>query len=106
MSHFTFVITAHKSFPLAKRCIESIQAQLGSFSFSTLYVDDCSGYNKAEIRQLEKWLQLINGELIVLPSRHYQIGALAKVIPRIQSPDSIVCLVDGDDYLLCHALKT
>ena len=106
MMHFTFIITAHRSFAFAKQCIESIQAQIGSFSFSALYVDDCSGYNKTDIQQLEEWLALINGKLILLPFRHYQIGALAKAIPMIQSPDSIVCLVDGDDYLLSHALQT
>lgn len=104
--HFTFVITARLSLHLAKRCIESIQSQLGSFSISVLYVDDCSSYTDQEIRRLEELLKSVNGELILLPSRHYQIGALSKAIPYIQSRDSIVCLIDGDDYLLSHALST
>ncbi len=157
---------------LAKLCIESIQAQLGSFQFSTLYIDDCSGYTPTETKLLEKWLSLANGrgsckttvpqkiddfdansqgqqtgsegargradetmpewageearrelalkgrfsgahefcnclgKLVCLTERHYQIGALSKAIPLIACPDDIVCLVDGDDYLLPHALQT
>lgn len=104
--NFAFVITSRCTLPHARRCLESIQAQLGGFSFSVFYVDDASGYNLEEIAQLKRWLEPVKGELILLESRHYQIGSLSKAIPRIQCPDSIVCLVDGDDYLLSHALQT
>ncbi len=103
---FTFVITGHRSLPFAKRCIESIQAQLGTFSFSSLYVDDCSNYSAAEIINLQQLLKTIHGELLLLQARHYQIGALSKAIPMIESPYTVVCLIDGDDYLLSHAIQT
>ena len=103
---FSFVITAHRSLHYAKRCIESIRSQIGGFSFSTLYVDDSSTYSPGEILELESLLKTINGELQILQNRHYQIGALSKAIPKIKSPDSIICLIDGDDYLLSHALQT
>lgn len=103
---FIFVITGRCALPFAKRCIESIQAQLGNFPCSALYVDDASDYSKTEILHLQKMLKAINGKLISLNTRHYQIGALSKALPMIQSPNSIVCLVDGDDYLLSHAVQT
>jgi glycosyltransferase involved in cell wall biosynthesis len=103
---FYFVITGHKMLGLAKQCIESLQAQLGSFRFSTLYIDDCSGYTPTEIKLLENWLSLSNGKLVSLTERHFQIGSLSKAIPLIACPDDIVCLVDSDDYLLPHALQT
>lgn len=103
---FFFVITGHRALPLAKMCIESILAQLGSFSYSAFYVDDTSNYSEKEIEYLQGLLKCIHGELILLKTRHYQIGSLSKAIPLISSPDSIVCLVDGDDYLLSHALQT
>lgn len=101
---FVFVITSRRTLALAQQCIESIQVQKGSFS--AIYVDDSSGYADSEIRELKELLRSINGELILLETRHYQIGALSKAIPMIKSPNSIVCLVDGDDYLLAHALQT
>ena len=102
---FTFVITSRRGLPFAKRCIESIQAQLGGFSFSAIYVDDSSHYSEAEIDSLQRLVKTINGELLLLQTRHYQIGSLSKAIPMIKSPDHVVCLVDGDDYLLSHAIQ-
>jgi glycosyltransferase involved in cell wall biosynthesis len=103
---FVFVITARRSLSLAKMCIESIQAQLSSHSVSAMYVDDASGYSLAEIKQLQGLLKCIRGQLVLLKTRHYQIGSLSKTIPMIQDSDTIVCLIDGDDYLLVHALQT
>jgi len=103
---FVFVITGRQSLPLAKMCIESIQAQLGNFPYSAIYVDDNSGYSSTEIEILGHLLKKIKGELVLLQTRHYQIGSISKAIPLIRSPDSIVCLVDGDDYLLSHAIQT
>lgn len=103
---FVFVITSHRTISYAEQCLESIQAQLGTFRPRVIYVDDASEYTNLEISTLQEWLKSTNGELLLLKSRHFQIGALSKAIPRIQSPTTIVCLVDGDDYLLPHALKT
>ena len=103
---FTFVITGHRSVLFAKSCIESIQAQLGGFPFSSVYVDDASNYSEEDIIKLQNLLKTINGELLLLKTRHYQIGALSKAIPLITSPDTVVCLIDGDDYLLSHAVQT
>jgi hypothetical protein len=103
---FVFVITGRHALPFAKMCVGSIKAQLGSFSTSAIYVDDHSNYDSLQLNELRCCLQSINGELLVLKSRHYQIGALSQAIPLIRSPEAIVCLVDGDDYLLSHALET
>jgi hypothetical protein len=75
---FVFVITSHRTLPYAKRCIESIQAQLGSFPLSAFYVDDTSSYTDVEIRELKRLLEPIRGELILLQSRHYQIDLFQK----------------------------
>lgn len=103
---FNFIITGHQSLHFAQMCIDSIKCQLGSFQFSSYYVDDASQYSQADKSKLEKMLESINGQLTLLPNRHYQIGALSKIIPTIKSLDSVVCLIDGDDYLLSHALQT
>lgn len=103
---FSFIITSHRTLPYAKQCIESIRAQLGSFPLSIRYVDDASGYTESELQELRQLLSGPEDELLTLTSRHYQIGSLSKAVPRIKSPDSIVCLVDGDDYLLSHALAS
>jgi glycosyltransferase involved in cell wall biosynthesis len=105
-NRFVFVITGHKTLSLTKQCIDSIRAQLGSFEFLTFYMDDCSNYSLTEIELLEKWLSQANGRLFSLKERHFQIGALSKGIPLIDSDNDIVCLVDSDDYLLPHALQT
>ena len=73
---------------------------------SAFYVDDTSQYSKEEVEKLKRWLKAINGKLVLLQTRHYQIGSLAQAVPMIKSPDAIVCLVDGDDYLLSHAIQT
>jgi hypothetical protein len=103
---FVFVITGRHALSWAKMCIESIQAQLGNFRYSAIYMDDDSNYPATQLESLQSLLKKINGELILLKTRHYQIGSISKALPLIQSPDTIVCLVDGDDYLLSHALQT
>jgi hypothetical protein len=104
--NFIFVITGHRALPFAKMCIESIQSQLGAFQISTYYVDDASGYSQEDINMLAKMMESVNGEFIPLAIRHYQIGSLSKAIARVKSLDSIICMIDGDDYLLSHALQT
>jgi glycosyltransferase involved in cell wall biosynthesis len=103
---FAFVITGRNALPFARRCIESIEAQRGRFSISAIYVDDASEYTAKEIQELESLLKQIQGQLLELKTRHYQIGSISQAVPLISSPDTIVCLVDGDDYLLSHALQT
>ncbi|MBS0616192.1 MAG: glycosyltransferase [Verrucomicrobia bacterium] len=102
---FVFVVTGRQAIALAEECLGSIQAQLGEFSPSVIYVDDASGYGKEELGFIENLLRPVNGRLVCLKERHYQIGSLSKAVPLVSSPNSIVCLVDADDYLLPHALK-
>lgn len=104
-NHYVFIVSGRQALPYARICLGSIQAQLGFFKTSTIYVDDFSQYSVHEIQELEKLVFQVNGQLILLKERHYQIGALSAVIPMLQDPDAIVCLVDGDDYLLSHALE-
>lgn len=103
---FFFIITGRHALPFARTCINSIQAQLGAFHYSTLYVDDASHYSNAETKQLQQLLDTVNGTLLSLETRHYQIGALSQAVPLVDNPDAIVCLLDGDDYLLPFALQT
>lgn len=102
---FVFVVTGRQALPFAEECLGSIQAQLGGFSSSVIYVDDASGYGKNELDIIEGLLRPIQGRLVCLKERHYQIGSLSKAVPLVSSPNSIVCLMDADDYLLPHALK-
>jgi hypothetical protein len=106
MLEFYIVITGHHALPFVDQCVDSIQAQLGSFFVSTLYVDDASNYSEEEKYRLQHCLDRVRGKVLFLSERHYQIGALAMALPTIASEQGIVCLVDGDDYLLPHALKT
>jgi len=98
---FVFLITGRKTLPFAKRCIDSILGQQGGYSFDWLYVDDASKYSRTEKKFL---LSLMEGKVLFLTKRHYQIGAIHQGIQEIQDPYSIVCLIDGDDYLLGDAL--
>lgn len=105
-SNFILIITGHRALPFAKMCIDSIQSQLGTFEISSYYVDDASEYSQADKTKLAKMLKPINGQLISLTNRHYQIGAISSIIPSIKCLTSTICLIDGDDYLLSHALQT
>lgn len=105
-SNFVLIITGRRALPFAQMCINSIQSQLGSFDISSYYVDDASGYSQADETKLAKMLEPINGQLISLTKRHYQIGAISTIVPSIKSLNSTICLIDGDDYLLSHALQT
>jgi glycosyltransferase involved in cell wall biosynthesis len=102
---FIFVITAHKSLHLAQKCIESIECQKKSFKTKVIYVDDASQYEPSQKAALLTILKSVKGKAVFLPHRHYQIGSLSKVISNIGSPRSIICLIDGDDYLLPGALQ-
>ena len=103
---FTIVITGHRALPFAQQCVGSIQTQLPFEDIFTLYVDDASHYSHKEKKSLIQLLNTIHSDTIFLSKRHYQIGALSKAISTIKSPDTVVCLVDGDDYLLPHAIQT
>lgn len=104
--NFAIVITGHRALSYTKRCVESIECQIGGFQPKILYVDDASNYTQSEKEQLVTILQRVNGRVIFLSKRHYQIGSLSQAIPQIDPPNSIVCLIDSDDYLLSHALQT
>jgi hypothetical protein len=99
--HFTFLITGRQSLEHAQRCIHSILCQYGDFSYDWLYVDDASGYSAEERNHL---LQLMQDRVLFLEKRHFQINAIAKGMAQIRDPNTIVCLIDGDDYLLGDAL--
>jgi hypothetical protein len=100
--HFSFIITGRRSLQFAQRCINSIVCQQGSFSYDWLYIDDASGYNEAKKNQL---LEFMNHRVLFLEKRHFQLGAIAKGISQLKDQNAIVCLVDGDDYLLGDALS-
>lgn len=99
--HFSFLITGRQSIQFAKRCIYSILGQNGNFSYDWLYVDDASRYSTHDRKAL---MQLMQGRVLFLEKRHFQIRAIAKGISQIDHPNAIVCLIDGDDYLLGDAL--
>lgn len=99
---FVFLITGRKALPFAKRCIDSILGQQKEFSFDWLYVDDASEYSRTEKEFL---LSLMEGKVLFLGKRHYQVGAIHQGIQKIEDPYSIICLIDGDDYLLGDALN-
>ena len=99
------MVTGRLALPFAEDCIGSIEAQLGGISPTVLYVDDASGYGEEELKWMERLLQAVRGKLIHHKERHYQIGSLSKAVPLVSSPDTIVCLMDADDYLLPFALK-
>ncbi|MDJ0651993.1 MAG: glycosyltransferase family A protein [Simkaniaceae bacterium] len=94
-------MVGRKALPFAERCIHSILGQQGRHSFDWLYVDDASKYSRIERDQL---LLLMEGKVLFLSHRHYQLGAIHQGMKKLQDPYSIVCLVDGDDYLLGDAL--
>lgn len=81
--NFVFIITGRNALPFAKTCIGSVEAQLGSFQYSVLYVDDGSNYSEEEIKQLQGLLDRVNGKIIRLKERHYQIGSLSKAVPLL-----------------------
>ncbi len=101
-THFTFLITARQALPFAERCINSIKGQQGPFSYDWLYVDDDSGYSELEKTEL---MRLLDGRVLFLDRRHFQLGAIAQGMMRIKNLDTVVCLVDGDDYLMGDALS-
>ena len=98
---FTFIITGRQSLQFAQRCIDSILWQQGHFLYDWLYVDDASGY---DMRERDYLMKLMNNRVLFLEKRHFQIGAIAKGISQIKDQNTIVCLIDGDDYLLGDAL--
>ncbi|NGX30655.1 MAG: hypothetical protein K940chlam8_00004 [Chlamydiae bacterium] len=103
---FTIFISAHKSLHFAKRCIQSIQWQEKDFNVDVIYVDDASFYNVQQKEELKDIVKSVNGKVFFSDKRLYQIGAFDQYIPKIENKQTIVCLLDGDDYLLPHALST
>ena len=81
--------------------MKSIYGQHGQHSYDWLYIDDGSEYTSTQKHHLS---QITNNRIHFLDNRHYQLGAIAKGMSLIKNPNTIVCLVDGDDYLLGDAL--
>jgi len=102
--YFTVVVLARQSLDLAEKCLDSISWQVGSVKKDIIYVDDNSGYNIRERKKLRKMVEKVSGEIFFSEKRQYQIGSLASTIHKIKDQNSIVCLVDGDDYLMPDAL--
>lgn len=100
--HFTFLITARQALPFAERCINSIKGQRVPFPYDWIYVDDDSGYSNDEKAQLR---HLLDGHVLFLDRRYFQLGAIAQGMMTIKKMDTIVCLIDGDDYLVGDALS-
>jgi glycosyltransferase involved in cell wall biosynthesis len=103
---FIFVVTAHKSLHLAEKCLKSLKWQVGGFQNTIIYADDNSSYDPTDQERLANLVKEVNGRVLFFSTRNYQLGTLSQVIPKIGSPQSIICLVDGDDYLLPDALQT
>ncbi len=104
--HFVVVITTHGTLRYAQRCVESIRSQLGVHDVDFVYLDDASGYDDAELEELRGLVEERGGTFMASSRRLYQLGALTEVIGRVGTPQSVICLLDGDDYLLPHALAT
>ena len=99
--HFSWVITGRRALQFAERCVHSIGWQQGDFSYDWLYVDDASGYRCFE---KDKLSHLMKGRVLFLEKRHFQVRAIARGVAEIKDRYAIVCLIDGDDYVLGDAL--
>ena len=103
--HFAIVIAAHCALHFAERCIESVLWQVGDYQIDLFYRDDASGYSEDDLLYLRKLVETAGGTFIDGKGRQYQIGSLDTMMRQIDDPQTIVCELDGDDYLLPHALR-
>lgn len=102
---FAIVICSRRGLDFAPRCLESLQWQIDHRVQQVVYVDDASGYDVSQLRRLHSLLEPLDGELVVNTSRLWQAGSFAQGLARVRDPGAVVCLVDGDDWLLPHALR-
>jgi glycosyltransferase involved in cell wall biosynthesis len=107
MKNFVVVITARNTYEYFHQCVDSVVMQKkGDYTYQFIYHDDCSDYSEDVIGQMADYVRGHGGEFFRSENRQYQLGSLGKVIRSVRSPNSIVCLLDGDDYLLPDALCT
>lgn len=104
--HFVIAVTARRALRFAERCLESVRWQVGSYKIDLVYRDDASGYSANELKRLRDLVEGAGGTLIVGSERLFQIGSLDSVIRHVGTPQSVICELDGDDYLLPHAIRT
>ena len=103
---FAIVIASRRGLRFAQRCLESIAWQQDHSVEQVVYVDDASGYSDSEVAKLRSLLAPVRGELVVNERRLWQARSLARGLAQIVDPGLVVCLLDGDDWLLPHALRT
>lgn len=104
--HFAFIVTGRNAIRWAPRCLESIRWQVGSFRTQLMYVNDASDYSQVELEALARQVESHGGTFLTNERRQWQVGSIARAIEWITDPYAIVCLLDADDYLLPHALRT
>nr|VFJ50507.1 MAG: Glycosyl transferase family 2 [Candidatus Kentron sp. FW] len=100
------VVTSRGGLSFAPRCLESIRWQQEVVATQIVYVDDASDYTHGERRRLRDLVDTAAGTLLCNEKRRWQVGSIARAMARINDPGAIVCLVDGDDWLLPHAFRT
>lgn len=100
------IVPARLALPWARRCLESIAWQVGATVDQIIYVDDASPYSDRQLDALRAEVDAVNGVLVVSPRRGWQVGSVQLGMAHVRDPDAIVAILDGDDYLLPHALLT
>lgn len=104
--HFVVIIAARCSLQYARRCIESVRWQQGDHHIDFCYRDDASGYSSDELASLRDLIQTAGGTFVAGEERLYQLGSLDQMIRGRYTLQSIIVELDGDDYLLPHAIST
>ncbi len=100
------VVAGRRALGWAERCLESVSWQVGDYDVELVYVDDASGYDPVSEAALTRTVTRHRGRLLMNETRRYQIGSIARAIETITDPFRVVCVLDGDDYLLPHAFRT
>lgn len=80
--------------------------QVGDYHIDFVYRDDASGYSPRELAYLSDLVMEAQGTFVAGKERLFQIGSLDSLIRNAGSSHSIICELDGDDYLLPHAIRT
>lgn len=104
MSRIYVVVTGRDLPQYAERCVESVRWQVGVEPAELVWRDD--GSDPAAQGAIRRLVEAAGGTFIAGTQRLYQVGSLDVAIRDRGSPDDIICLLDADDYLLPHALRT
>jgi hypothetical protein len=104
MSRIEVVVTGRDLPQFAARAIESVRWQTGGIEAGLIWRDDASAPDVRD--RLRTWVEGARGTFLAGEERLFQVGSLDRAIRGRGAPDDIVCLLDGDDYLLPHALRT